>query len=299
MISAYRSKGPRLGEIVVLAAACLAFLVLPAGAADQGAVVAQGKQLFEEKCSGCHGVGTGDRASGPDLAGVTGQADPAWLARFIQEPDKVIASGDKTAAALVAKYHLSMPNLGLGGDQVEAVLAYLATTGSPPQAAPGAKPAQAPSTPAALPGDAARGEALFVGRVAMVNGGAPCLGCHALRGAGLGRAGGASYGPDLTDTYRNFGADGVASVLASLSFPSMEPIFAKRPLTKAEQADLAAFLAGVKEEPPRSSGVPLTRDVVVGTAIFFALVGLLGRRRLQGVRRPLLNKVHKEGGPRA
>jgi mono/diheme cytochrome c family protein len=268
----------------------LALLVLPAGAASQDALVAQGKQLFEQKCSGCHGLGSGDRPTGPDLAGITQRAEHDWLARFIREPDKVLASGDPAASALMAKYHMAMPNLGLDADEVEALLAYLAAPGEP-------APAEAPAATSAGPsGDPARGAALFVGGVAMANGGAPCLGCHGLGGAGLGKAGGANYGPDLTTMYRDYGSDGVASVLADLSFPSMEPIFAKHPLTAQEQADLSAFLAQVDAEAAPQIAAPIAWQVVVVVVAFFVLIAVLGWRRLQGVRLPLLEQVRKEGG---
>ncbi len=249
--------------------------------------------MFEQKCSGCHGLGSGDRPTGPDLVGITEKAEPDWLARFIREPDKMIASGDPTATALLAKFHLAMPNLGLSAAEVDALLAYLS---APKEQA--ATEAPVPAS-AGTGGDAARGEALFIGAVAMTNGGAPCLGCHGLGGAGLGKAAGASYGPDLTTMYRDFGADGVASTLADLSFPSMTPIFAKHPLTEQEQADLGAFLARVDAAAAPQIVAPLAWQVGIVVVAFFALLAVLGWRRLQGVRLPLLEQVKKEGGHRA
>ncbi|MBE0597204.1 MAG: hypothetical protein IH614_08045, partial [Desulfuromonadales bacterium] len=45
-------------------------------------------------------------------------------------------------------------------------------------------------------GNRLHGEALYVGTAPFEQGGAPCLGCHGIAGAGLGKAAGASYGPD-------------------------------------------------------------------------------------------------------
>jgi mono/diheme cytochrome c family protein len=298
MFSVRRGNGPSPGAVLIVALVWLAVPVLSAGAAAQDALVAQGKQLFEQKCSGCHGLGSGDRPTGPDLAGITEKAEPDWLARFIREPDKVIASGDPTATALLAKFHLAMPNLGLSAAEVDALLAYLS---APKVHASSEAPVPAS---AGTGGDAARGEALFIGAVAMTNGGAPCLGCHGLGGHGLGgadlgMAGGASYGPDLTTMYRDFGADGVASTLADLSFPSMTPIFAKHPLTEQEQADLGAFLARVDAAAAPQIVAPLAWQVGIVVVAFFALLAVLGWRRLQGVRLPLLEQVKKQGGHRA
>lgn len=292
MLSVRRGKGLSPGEALVMSVAWLALLVLPTGAASQDALIAQGEQLFEQKCSGCHGLGSGDRPTGPDLAGITQKAEHDWLARFIREPDKVIASGDPEVSALMTKFHLAMPNLGLGADEVEALLAYLAVPGRP---APAEEAAKATAGPA---GDPARGAALFVGGVSMANDGAPCLGCHGLGGAGLGKAGGANYGPDLTTMYRDYGPDGVASTLADLSFPSMAPIFAKHPLTAQEQADIRSFLAQVDAKAAPQIVAFFAWHVVVVIAAFFALLAGLGWRRLQGVRLPLLEQFRKKGGPK-
>jgi hypothetical protein len=40
-------------------------------------------ELFSRQCSSCHTIGKGDLV-GPDLNGVTGRRDRAWLARFIR-----------------------------------------------------------------------------------------------------------------------------------------------------------------------------------------------------------------------
>ena len=97
------------------------------------------------------------------------------------------------------------------------------------------------STPIwAQQGDPQRGEALYVGTVSLHEGGAPCLACHGIAGHELGMANGANYGPDLTAIYEDYGEEGVADVLEDLSFESMVAIYAERPLTDSERADLEA-----------------------------------------------------------
>jgi protein SCO1/2 len=84
-----------------------------------------GEYLFRTRCVGCHTVGQGDLV-GPDLAGVTSRRDAAWLARYLAEPDRVLAGGDPTAAALFAAYRgIPMPNLGLDAEDAAALLSYL------------------------------------------------------------------------------------------------------------------------------------------------------------------------------
>lgn len=145
-------------------------------------------------------------------------------------------------------------------------------------------------------GDARRGEALFSGTAAFAQGGAPCLACHGIAGAGLGMAGGASFGPDLTAIFDEYGAEGVAGVLESLSFPSMDPIYATRPLTVEEQADVGAFLAEVAGRSPLHAGGQVAGHVAIGLAVLVGLLILFGWGRLNGVRRPLVEGLRKGKG---
>ncbi len=91
--------------------------------------VGQGEYLFGSRCSACHTIGQGDKM-GPDLGGVTLRRDRAWLARYVAEPDKMLADGDPIATALFEKYkNTRMPNLRLGSADVAAVLSYLEARG--------------------------------------------------------------------------------------------------------------------------------------------------------------------------
>lgn len=88
--------------------------------------ISKAKFLFESRCASCHTVGGGD-GIGPDLNGVTARRDPAWLRRYMKEPEKVLAEGDPTAKALFEKYRkVNMPNLNLGTDDIATMVAYLA-----------------------------------------------------------------------------------------------------------------------------------------------------------------------------
>lgn len=87
--------------------------------------ISKGQYLFTTRCAACHTIGHGD-GLGPDLQGVTAARDRAWLERFIQFPDRVMASGDPIAKALYAKYNqLNMPNLSLGPEDVAAIIEHL------------------------------------------------------------------------------------------------------------------------------------------------------------------------------
>ena len=80
---------------------------------------------FESRCASCHTIGDGDRI-GPDLGQVTARRSPAWLARYLKEPETVLAEGDPIAVQLFKRYQqVRMPNLRLGDEDVTTLLRYL------------------------------------------------------------------------------------------------------------------------------------------------------------------------------
>jgi mono/diheme cytochrome c family protein len=259
-------------------------LATPVGVAS--GQTSDGKAIFGQKCASCHTIGGGDLV-GPDLHGVGARRGPAFVERFIKEPDRMIAEGDPTASQLVKKYGMQMPNLGLTDAEVSALLAHLGVQAAPAPA-PTPTPAPAPEPAPRPAGDADRGKNLFTGADRLANGAPPCLSCHAI--AGIGALGGGALGPDLTGAYDKYGgATAITGVLATLPFPTMTPIFGGRPLSAAEQADLAAFLE-------RASGAERPGDVVwklvligLGAAAAVLLAALLiWPRRSLAVRRRLV-----------
>jgi protein SCO1/2 len=90
-------------------------------------VFENGQYVFQSRCSACHTIGQGDRV-GPDLSGVTVRRERAWLTRYIQNPDQLLAAGDPVATALFKKFkEVRMPNLALPPEEVNAVIAYIAS----------------------------------------------------------------------------------------------------------------------------------------------------------------------------
>ena len=97
--------------------------------ADRTPTVAQPEYIFRSRCAACHTIGKG-AGVGPDLLGVTERRDRTWLARYIAEPDRVLAEGDPIATQLLARFHeVRMPNLGLSSGEVAMLLGYLADQG--------------------------------------------------------------------------------------------------------------------------------------------------------------------------
>ena len=91
--------------------------------------ISQAQFMFQSRCSSCHTIGGGD-GIGPDLAGVGQRREPAWLGRFVKEPEKMLAAGDAGATQLFNKdKQVRMPNLGLTDNEVASLLAYIDARG--------------------------------------------------------------------------------------------------------------------------------------------------------------------------
>jgi len=242
-------------------------------AAPPGQSAEEGRVIFEAKCASCHTVGGGDGV-GPDLIGVAELRDPAWLARWLDEPDVMLAEGDSIATELLEKYNgIPMPNQNLSQAEIDALLAYLGI----------AEAAEIPAEDTQkteLAGSGQAGKDLFTGSTRFTNGGTACIACHDT--AALGMPGGGTLGPDLTNVIEQYGETGLVSVLANVPFPTMRPIYQNRPLTPQEQADLALFLQrSVGEDAPSRWG----RHVVLSLLAFVVMDIFLGllffwRRRL-------------------
>ena len=101
----------------------------PAPAASGAALVAAGRGLYASSgCSGCHSL-DGSSGVGPTFKGLAGgqvtlaggqtlTADDAYLAESIRTPDAKLAEGYSAGA---------MPDLGLGDEDVAALVAFIDT----------------------------------------------------------------------------------------------------------------------------------------------------------------------------
>jgi protein SCO1/2 len=88
-------------------------------------LIQDGQRLFQSRCSACHTIGQGDK-TGPDLMGVTARRERAWLTRYLQAPNEMLAAGDPIATALFNKYKkIGMPNLRLASSEVADLLSFL------------------------------------------------------------------------------------------------------------------------------------------------------------------------------
>ncbi len=140
------------------------------------------------------------------------------------------------------------------------------------------------------------GRALFTGQALMQNGGPPCASCHAI--AGLGFPNGGAMGPDLSGIYQTLGPDGTATALQTLFFPTMMPIYDKRPLTASEQQALNAFLAQAPTTPVgQRDTLVLGALALAGFVVLIGITWVAWRGRLRGVRAPLVRAQARGARP--
>ena len=292
---------------------CLLFIVLVGvvsrvQAASPRQDIANGEVIFNAKCVTCHTIGKG-KLVGPDLKGVTGRRDSAWLGTWIKAPDKVLGAGDPVAVKLLLEYNnIPMPNLGLSDADVANLIAYFQSVDSAASAVPAStqavgaqqspvtQPTFQPLTGAAevlaLNGDPDYGEKFFTGAAPLKNAGTPCIACHSVEGVGI--VGGGSLGPDQTHVYTKYSRQGLAAALGALPFPTMQGVFASKPLTTIEQADLLAFFERAdKQSLPHTL---LNFQIIYGagsamTVVFFASMYFFWPRQ----RMSLAERLRKNG----
>ena len=93
----------------------------------------QGEYMFQTRCAACHTIGKGDSV-GPDLAGLTSRREKPWVARYLHEPELMLAEKDPIAVELYNKYQqVRMPNLGLSHDEIAALLGQIEKLSPPTQ----------------------------------------------------------------------------------------------------------------------------------------------------------------------
>jgi len=237
--------------------------------------------VFQAQCATCHTIGGGD-GIGPDLEGVTTRRERDWLARWMIDPPAMISDGDPIATDLLEQFNgVPMPALGLSEADVEALIVYFEELDG------GAAPVPTTAAPIAEPGDgdADAGRNLFTGARTFENGAPSCRACHSVAGIG-GFDGGGNLGPDLTSSYDRLGD-------AMITWPqtgTMQPIFTDQELTEAEQADLLAFFRST--DITERTGVVIWQLAglsAVGAGLIALAAHLIWRRRLAGVRGPMVN----------
>ncbi len=86
--------------------------------------MANGEELFQANCASCHAIE--NAGIGPRLGGITSVWSEKQLLAFIQNPAKVIESGDVRAVAQFEKYKLMMPAFDyLKVEDIGSIIAHI------------------------------------------------------------------------------------------------------------------------------------------------------------------------------
>ncbi len=244
---------------------------------------------FKKYCVACHTIG-GGRLIGPDLKGVGDRAERDWLVNFISDPDAILNSSDAYAKQILAeaKGVRMVPSPGINPDLAGALLDYIGEQSGQAGAAAVVQPLR-PLTDT----DAQHGQSIFSGAVTLRGGGPACISCHTI--AGIGGLGGGRLGPDLAGvSARLGGANGLRNWLGAPPTAQMQATFGAHPIAEDEVIGLVAYLetAGATGPSPKTTGL-FAGLGLVGALFNLLLFGGIWKRRLRGVRAPMVQAAKK------
>lgn len=249
--------------------------------------------MFEKRCYSCHTVGQGDK-KGPDLKGITQRRDNAWLLEYIPSATTMLKNGDSAAVAIFEKYAPEqMTDQALDADQINQLLDFIAglSASNMPFIPSGARLSREP-----LAEDIPLGVKLFIGETHLENGGPACLSCHTV--SGVGRLGGGTLGPDLTQASVRFSLPELINILQYFNYPLMSQVYAGKTITDEEIVRLVALFQEVSLRQPEVDQKSLT-FLYLGIALAIGLIFLvnwLWRNRFTEVRKPLISVASGKTG---
>ncbi|MFB3922661.1 MAG: cytochrome c family protein [Terriglobia bacterium] len=244
--------------------------------------------FFRRNCHSCHTIG-GGRLTGPDLKDVTQRKDRAWLERFIPNPKAVIDAGDPYAQQLVQEARgVVMPTVsGVTPDRARTLIDLIEAESKLPKSQfVGLQISDRPFTPQ----EVAAGWALFRGETRLAGGGAACVSCHTVKGAG--GLGGGKIGPDLSRVFERLqGRKGLAAWLAAPATPTMQATFRNKAFQNEEILPLVALFEDRAKSGGDDSGATQLNFLLMGLggmALMMVAFDAIWKGRFRGVRRALV-----------
>jgi len=99
------------------------------GEGIDASLVAEGKAIFESKCTPCHQLND-QKLVGPGLAGVTERRKPEWIMNMILNPE-VMTKEDPTAKKLFAEHLIQMVIQDVDEQDARAILEFLRQNDNP------------------------------------------------------------------------------------------------------------------------------------------------------------------------
>ena len=211
-----------------------------AAPAQASTSIAQGKSLFEQSCSSCHGLDAQGTTQAPSLIGA------GAAAVYFQ-----MSTGRMPAKELGAENERKPTDFT--DQQIYAIAAYVASLGGGP-------PIPSEADVSTVGANTALGEELFSTN---------CAQCHGFAGAG----GALTYGknaPPLT------ASTPTQIYTAMLTGPESMPVFGDGTITPQEKRDIIAFITDTRNEPnPGGLSLARTGTVTEGLLIWIGGLGFL------------------------
>ncbi len=249
---AARRRSPLMASALLIAALSVMGLgyaaianVQPAQAAlavGSQTQVEEGRQLYLEGCSSCHGLDAQGTPTGPTLLGVGAAA-----------VDFQVSTGRMPLAQPGAQAPQNTPSYD--EEQIAALSAYIASL------APG------PAIPTAEQYDYADADIALGGELFRIN----CAQCHQAAGEGGALTQG-KYAPNLME------ATAKEIYMAMLTGPQSMPVFSDAQLSTEDKQAIIGYVKELQSAPsPGGLSLgrlgPVTEGVFLATAIFAALIG--------------------------
>jgi len=209
----------------------------PAQASTQ---IAQGKSLFEQSCSSCHGLDAQGTTQAPSLIGA------GAAAVYFQ-----MSTGRMPAKELGAENDRKPTNFT--DQQIYAIADYIASLGGGP-------PIPSAADVSTVGANTALGEELFSTN---------CAQCHGFAGAG----GALTYGKNAPALNASTPTQ---IYTAMLTGPEAMPVFGDGTMTPQEKRDIIAFITDTRNEPnPGGFSLSRTGTVTEGLLIWLGGLGFL------------------------
>jgi ubiquinol-cytochrome c reductase cytochrome c subunit len=222
----------------------------PGGPSAQ--TIAQGRELFVQTCSSCHGMDAQGSSLAPSLIGVGAAA-----------VDFQVSTGRMPAKEIGPE--VPRKPVTFTTEQIHAIAAYIASLGGGPTI-----PSAAQVSP--IGANTALGQNLFI---------TDCAQCHNFDGAGGALTFG-KYAPALT------ASTPTQIYEAMLTGPEAMPVFSDTTITPAQKRDIISYVTKLRAEPnPGGFSLgrigPVTEGIVgflggIGVLIFFAMWITMKRR---------------------
>jgi len=258
--------------LLCLLASVAVVVALPTAA--QGQAKPASLTLFAAKCASCHSIGEGKRV-GPDLKGAVDRRKADFLVDFIRTPSKFLDSDPYMKDLLKAYNGVRMPDLGLNEADSKALVELLDVCSK--------KKCDFSSlfkdARQASKADINKGQELFWGELALLNGGPPCTDCHVVRGHGQ-WAPGSGLASDLTHVAGLLGDRELDERLAKPVDPLHVKTYEGAALTDGEVFAVRAYLYDANrfmDDPETQVG--LTFAGLAGGVLLLLLLGGVRRFR--------------------